>query len=201
MNPSSSSRPTSSSAPSVDPQIISIPNTPFYFHANEKTWDDCKSHAENYHFTFASIRNQAENDGVVDYFWSNNIRSNVWLGGYQTSYEDEPAGNWAWLDGTPWTDFTYTNWREEQGYYYDAHYLVLLSERGKWVDVPKQWGFQCLFRDPLSSLAQNNAPTSEPATSSKTAPTTAPLNIEELTSTVLKLFESIVTFFKNLLPF
>jgi len=165
-----------------------------------KTWDDCKSHAENYHFGFASIQNQQENDAVADYLSNNGIWV-VWLGGYQTSYEDEPAGNWAWLDGTPWTDFTYTNWREEQGYYYDAHYLVLLSERGKWVDVPKQWGFQCLFRDPLSSLAQNNAPTSEPATSSKTAPTTAPLNIEELTSTVLKLFESIVTFFKNLLPF
>jgi len=45
----------------------------------------------------------------------------------------------------------------------------------------------------FSSLEQKNAPTS--------APTTASLNIETLTSTVLKYFESIVTFFKNLLPF
>ena len=44
-----------------------------------------------------------------------------------------------------------------------------------------------------SSSEQKNAPTS--------APTTASLNIETLTSTVLKYFESIVTFFKNLLPF
>ena len=45
----------------------------------------------------------------------------------------------------------------------------------------------------FSSLEQNNSPT--------TVPTTASLNIETLTSTVLKYFESIVTFFKNLLPF
>jgi len=45
----------------------------------------------------------------------------------------------------------------------------------------------------FSSLKQKNAPTS--------APTTASLNIETLTSTVLKFFESIVTFFKKLLLF
>jgi len=43
-----------------------------------------------------------------------------------------------------------------------------------------------------SSSAQKDAPTSKP--------TTVSLNIETLTSTVLKFFESIVTFFKNLLP-
>ena len=80
----------------MDPQIISIPNTPFYFHANEKTWDECQSHAANYHFDFASIQNQQENDAVDDYMESNDIWT-VWLGGYQTSYEVEPAGNWAWL--------------------------------------------------------------------------------------------------------
>jgi len=45
----------------------------------------------------------------------------------------------------------------------------------------------------FSSLEQKNSPTS--------APTTASLNIETLTSTVLSFIESIVTFFKNLLPF
>jgi len=45
----------------------------------------------------------------------------------------------------------------------------------------------------FSSLEQKNSPTS--------APTTASLNIETLTSTVLIFLESIVTFFKNLLPF
>jgi len=45
----------------------------------------------------------------------------------------------------------------------------------------------------FSSLEQKNVPTS--------APTTPSLNIQTLTSTVLIFFESIVTFFKNLLPF
>ena len=53
----------------------------------------------------------------------------------------------------------------------------------------------------FSSLEQKNSPTTEPTTSSKIAPTTASLNIETLASTVLIFFESIVTFFKKLLPF
>jgi len=56
-------------------------------------------HAEKYHFDFASIQNQQENDAVADYLKGNGIVT-VWLGGYKTSYEVEPAGNWAWLDGT-----------------------------------------------------------------------------------------------------
>jgi len=153
MNPSASSRPTSSSAPSMDPKIISIPNTPFYFHAKKKTWDDCKSHAENYHFDFASIQNQAENDAVVDYLQSNEIWD-VWLGGYQTSYEVEPAGNWAWLVGTSWTDTTYTNWARgsPDNWNNNSHHL-LLSSRGTWFDRNKESKYPCIFRDPTASFA------------------------------------------------
>jgi len=153
----------------MDSQIISIPNTPFYFHANEKTWDDCKSHAENYHFDFASIQNQQENDAVYHYMESNNIGI-VWLGGYQTSYGDEPAGNWAWLDGTSWTDSTYTNWDPSQpnNGWSSEHHLYLWQ--GAWWDRNKEWKFPCIFRDPTASFAQKNAPTSEPTTSSKITP-------------------------------
>src|SRR4051794_39704700 len=31
----------------------------------------------------------------------------VWLGAYQKSSRNEPAGNWAWVTGEP---FSYTNW-------------------------------------------------------------------------------------------
>ena len=133
---------------------------------------------------------------------SNNIW-NVWLGGYQTSFEDEPAGNWAWLEGTPWGDFTYTNWDlfEPNNWNNNEHHLYLWYWNGAWYDGNIDNKYTCLFRDPTASLAQKNAPTSEPTTSSKIAPTTASLNIETLASTVLTFFESIVTFFKNLLPF
>ena len=127
----------------------------------------------------------------------------LWLGGYQTSYEDEPAGDWAWLEGTPWTDSTYTNWspREPNNGWNVEDHLYLRSWDGRWYDGNKEIKLPCLFRDPTASFAQKNAPTSEPTTSSKIAPTTASLNIETLTSTVLTFFESIVTFFKNLLLF
>jgi len=185
----------------MDP-IRPIPNTSFYFHTDKETWDGCKSASENNGFTFASIRNQAENDAVVDYLKDNNIVS-VWLGGYQTSFDDEPAGNWAWLDGTAWADSTYTNWAPSQpdNKNNNQHYLRLKSENGEWWDVKIGKTVQCLFRDPLSSFTQKIAPTSEPTSASKIAPTTVSVNIETLTSTVLSFFESIVTFFKNLLPF
>jgi len=142
---------TSSSAPSMDPQIIQIPNTPFYFHADGKTWDDCRSHAENYHFNFASIRNQEENNAVADYLSSNNIWI-VWFGGYQTNFEDEPAGNWAWLDGTPWTDSTYTNWRPGQpnNIRRDEHHLYLWVSVEEWYDGNKDKEYPCIFRDPTA---------------------------------------------------
>jgi len=214
ISPSASSRPSislvpstspsvsliPSSSPSMDPQIISIPNTPFYVDANEKTWDECRSAAETGGFNFASIQNQQENDAVADYLQSNSIGF-VWLGGYQTSYEDEPAGNWAWLEGTPWINTTYTNWYPSQPNNIEEFYLALWSGDGTWGDLHIDDKWPCIFRDPTASFAQKNAPTSEPTTSSKIAPTTVSLNIETLTSTVLTFFESIVTFFKNLLPF
>jgi len=200
-SPSVSLIPTSSSAPSMDPQIFQIPNTPFYIGMTGKYWDECKSHAESYHFDFASIRNQQENDAVADYLQVNSIAS-VWLGGYQTSSDDEPAGNWVWLDGSPWTDSTYTNWNtgEPNDENNEENYLELYNFR-KWNDKERDRFLRCLFRDPTASFAQKNSPTTEPTTSSKTAATTASLNIETLTWTALTFFESIVTFFKNLLPF
>jgi len=171
--------PTSSSAPTTTPstsQIISISNTPFYFNANEKTWDDCKSHAENYHFDFASIQNQEENDAVANYLQSNDIQR-VWLGGYQTSDED-----WAWLDGTSWSDSTYTNWWWNQpDNRNNEHHLALRSWDGSWWDGNKEWKYPCIFRD----IPSSSAPTADSL----------------LASTVLAFFESIVTFFNNLLPF
>jgi len=119
-----STSPSVSLIPSMDP-IRPMPNTPFYIHTGSKTWDECKKAAENNGYTFASIRSQEENAAVFDYLLNNGIWA-VWLGGYQTSFEDEPAGNWAWLDGTSWTDSTYTNWHPSQpDNWNDGHHLEL----------------------------------------------------------------------------
>jgi len=125
----------------------------------EKNWDDCRSTAETLGFTFASIQNQEENDAVVDYMQSNGIWS-VWLGGYQTSFEDEPAGNWAWLDGTPWGNTAYTNWNEDpngewsqpDNWNNDQHHLYLLSWYAAWWDGNKDWRYPCLFRESLHQV-------------------------------------------------
>jgi len=104
--------------------------------------------AENLHFDFASIRNQEENNAVVDYLQSNNFVLPVWLGGYQTSYEDEPADNWTWLDGT---DFTYTNWYERLlvNWNNNEECLMLWTRGdGGWIIYDKEVECACLFRDP-----------------------------------------------------
>ena len=181
-------------APFFNSQTRPIPNTSFYIVKEQKTWDVCLNITERY--TFASIRNQEENDLVLDYLESNDIWG-VWLGGYQSS------GNWVWLDGTLWTDSTYTNWipGEPTNLNNNKHHLFLSGPEGKWWGENSEHEYSCLFRDPPSSFAQKNAPTTKPTTASKSAPTTLSVNAETMTSTVLQFFESIVTFFKNILPF
>jgi len=147
----------------MDPQIIKIPNTPFYHHARYKTWDDCKKHAENNGLTFASIRNQAENDAVVDYLKDHFFWNEVWLGGYQTSYDDEAGGNWAWLDGTPWNDSTYSNWDPGQpNDTWNEHHLYL-TESGQWYDWNKDNKLSCLFRTSSSMPSQSPTLSSAPS--------------------------------------
>jgi len=128
--------------------FIPILNTTFYVYTTRKPWNECKSIADNMGYSFASIRNQTENDAVVDYLKGISI-TKFWLGGYQTSFEDEPAGNWAWLDGTPWTDSTYTNWHlgqpNDDSRFSDQNHLYLWD--GKWWDGKIYWKYPCLFRD------------------------------------------------------
>jgi len=128
---------------------ISIPKTPFKFDTSSKTWGECKIAAVKNGYTFASIRNEGENDAVADYLQSNGI-GDVWLGGYQNSYEDEPAGYWGWLDGTPWADTTYTNWApgEPNNWNNNENHLSLRSWDGTWRDYSIERRMLCLFRDP-----------------------------------------------------
>ena len=78
----------------------------------------------------------------------------VWLGGHQTSYEVEPAGNWAWLEGTSWTESTYTNWHSSQpdNEINNEHHLALWLD-GSWWDLNKDDKYPCIFRDPTASFA------------------------------------------------
>lgn len=84
-------------------------------HTGPITWTDAELQASADRGShLASIASTAENDlcfGLVNQpqFWTVNVYNcaiGPWLGGYQTDKNSEPAGAWAWSDGTPWS-FTY----------------------------------------------------------------------------------------------
>lgn len=57
----------------------------------------------------ATITSQSEQSFVIASF-ENGLRegqSGTWIGAYQTSKDNEPLGNWAWVTGEAWN---YTNW-------------------------------------------------------------------------------------------
>jgi hypothetical protein len=73
-------------------------------------WTDAKLTAEAAGGQLATIASAAENAFVFSLiddplFW--NSYSGPWLGGTQPPGSPEPAGNWQWLTGEP---FSYTNW-------------------------------------------------------------------------------------------
>jgi len=72
-------------------------------------WSAAKADAESRSFYglpghLATIGSQAENDFLRDEV---GIPNRSFLGGYQTDNTAEPAGNWAWVTGEPWS---FTNW-------------------------------------------------------------------------------------------
>jgi len=138
--------PTLSFAPSAFP-IVQIPDTPFYYYPSAETWDECKRLGEKYGHSFASIRNAVESSAVSGALEG----QHVWLGGYQTSKDDEPGGNWAWLDGTPWD---YTNWdnREPSNSNNIEDNVEMWQSSGKWNDQKGTSRRKCLFRDPNTTL-------------------------------------------------
>jgi len=138
-----------SSVPSSMPSsstIRQIPNTSFYVLSEKKTWWDCFLYGRFNGYNFAAIHNKKENDDVFDYLESNNFQTHLWVGGYQSSHDDEPAGNWKWLDGT---SLTYTNWAPGQpnniDFIQDYVHLAVDTDRA-WGDGQDSWKFFCLFR-------------------------------------------------------
>ncbi len=62
----------------------------------------------------ASVTSTAENDFLtanIVPFASTGPSIEVWIGGYQPLGSPEPAGNWSWTSGEPWT---YSNWTPDQ---------------------------------------------------------------------------------------
>ena len=99
------------------------------------SWEDAKTQAEADGGYLATLTSALENDFVWTLVasFAAQIQADTqefWLGGYQTSYSDEPAGNWAWVTGETWD---YTNWaagEPNNGVGGTQHYLHFC---GKWI--------------------------------------------------------------------
>lgn len=82
------------------------------------SWSEANSLAGDRGGYLATITSQAENDFVFQLSTSTNGAwytdgSNSfgsWLGGYQNSTADEPSGNWIWVTGEAFNQFT--NWAD-----------------------------------------------------------------------------------------
>lgn len=101
------------------------------------TWDEARVLAEAMGGHLVTITDAAENDFVAslvtDYGIGN--RERYWLGGYQTSFDNEPGGAWAWVTGEIWD---YTNWEvgePNNGVGGTQHYLHYWRTPGMWDDM------------------------------------------------------------------
>ncbi len=75
-------------------------------------WNDAKSAAASMTFLgapghLATITSAEENQFILSLFDPSSAAGQAWLGGFQPSGSQEPAGGWQWITGEPWV---YTNW-------------------------------------------------------------------------------------------
>jgi hypothetical protein len=92
------------------------------------TWTNARDAAAARGGYLASVTSAAENNFVYGLFaadgqfWAFNSTWNQmqgpWLGGYQYNEFAEPAGNWAWVNGEPWS---YTKWASGEPNNFDGH--------------------------------------------------------------------------------
>lgn len=109
------------------------------------SWDSARIAAENRGGYLATPTSAAENSFIVDVVGAGLpgiFPYLYWLGGSQPSNEARPDAGWQWITGEPWA---YTNWAngEPNDFFGPAseQYLTYDEGKGKWNDVPRDWGF------------------------------------------------------------
>ncbi len=108
-------------------------------------WTSAKTDAESLGGYLATITSAEENAFIWDNYQSSITGiSRPFIGGYQTSTDNEPGGNWAWVTGETWS---FTNWDVANGEPNDGggglteQYIEFLADNGepkgngKWNDV------------------------------------------------------------------
>ena len=112
------------------------------------SWDSARIAAENRGGYLATPTSAAENSFIVDVVGAGlpgtGLSYLYWLGGSQPPNEARPDAGWQWITGEPWA---YTNWATAFGEPNDffgpasEQYLIYDEGKGKWNDVPRDWGF------------------------------------------------------------
>jgi len=164
-----------------------IEGSPFIIDNVERSWNDCLKTAESItSLELASVTDQADNDAIQD-----EIKSEVWIGGYQTDALAEPDGNWAWSDGSTWG---YTNWANgEPNNAFSSEHFVEMKLDGTWNDQVGSDKRKCVYRNTTVVVALTPAPTTgptlEPTLSPTASPTTerAPVDLTDVPGTNFKI--------------
>jgi hypothetical protein len=128
------------------------------------SWDAASIAAEDRGGYLATPTSSAENSFIVDVVGvglpGTGIQYLYWLGGFQPYNEAHPNEGWQWITREPWS---YTNWSagEPNDFFGPAseQYLVYDEGKGKWNDVPLNWGFVDGYIVEFDAL-----PTPEPST-------------------------------------
>ncbi len=125
------------------------------------TWDQANDSAQTLSYAgldghLATLTSDEENSFV----WDNFSYNTAFLGGYQTSKDAEPDGNWAWVTGEAWN---WTNWAngEPNNAGNDEDHLHFWSNNGTWNDIHNNYtyaGYIVEYED------NSHAPVPEPAT-------------------------------------
>lgn len=98
------------------------------------TWTAARAAAEAAGGYLATLTSAAENAFAVSL-----INGPTWIGGFQPAGSPEPAGNWQWVTGEP---FTYTHWHPDEPNEYVPHedYLLFRKSDGLWIDGYNELG-------------------------------------------------------------
>jgi len=124
----------------------------FSIYELQKTWDKCYTTATVYEKSFAEICIKQENEVVAEY-----MAGPVWIGGFQSTTDDESNGNWALLDGPHRINLTFSTWDSDQPD--DVNGVednIVMKENGFWGDEKKQHTYSCLFIDPIITHKANS---------------------------------------------
>jgi hypothetical protein len=105
----------------------------------EMSWQDAQSYARSLGGDLVTIRSQAENDWLMQTFWSARVSGSIWIG----LTDEQIEGQWQWVSGEP---VTFLNWYAGEpnnaptsptGEDYAVLYEV--PENGQWNDYPSPY--------------------------------------------------------------